>query len=69
MGAVKIKVSRKKPTFEPIELNIIMTIDSKEELDSIKREFSEGTLIDFPTEYSELVYDLVCMIRRDIKNL
>lgn len=51
--------------FEPITYSLEFTVNSQEELNELKNEFTEGLLDDLYTDYSILMYDILTVFKNE----
>jgi len=68
MGPILIKLSPKS-VFAPIQVEIKFSIDTQEELDSIKSEFKEGEFAHLTTAYSTILFELLTAVHNSTKRL
>lgn len=67
MSKIIVKKTYNK-VFKPIDINMKITIESREELDDLRKELQEGELSKdtFDVEHSLIVYELIEKLRNVI---
>lgn len=72
MNKTKIKVTTNAvEVFKPINVKIEFTIDSKEQLEYLRQEFTDGVFAphgDFYTDYSHIAYDVMKSLKKIWEN-
>ena len=59
MSVIVTEVGADKREFQPIYIDIKITIQTEDDLDELQSEFTEGNLEDFQTTHSALAFDVV----------